>query len=97
MRYAVEPYPAHVMRWGLAATKNAHHFWHIDSDGFGSYMFLECGLKVFFFGKPKDFGSNYSYASFQDGILFTTTFQPDVVNSNLWDFEYVVLDHDVDL
>lgn len=97
LRYAIEPYPIHVMRWGLASTKNSHHFWHIDSDGFASYISLECGVKVFFLGTPKDFGSNFSYANFHDGNLFTTNFEPNLVNTDLWDLEYVVLNHDVDL
>jgi hypothetical protein len=33
------------MRWGLAATRGARHWIHIDSDGLGTFIDVKCGGK----------------------------------------------------
>jgi hypothetical protein len=39
-------YPVLDMRWGLAGTANAVTFFHIDSDGYATYLRVICGKKV---------------------------------------------------
>ena len=42
------------LRWSLAATKHAFHWWHIDSDGYGTFVKVVTGSKVWMVGRPKD-------------------------------------------
>ena len=39
------PFPVMDCRWGLAATNGAFHKWHIDCDGFGTYINTQAGQK----------------------------------------------------
>ncbi|KAJ2937070.1 hypothetical protein H1R20_g29, partial [Candolleomyces eurysporus] len=64
MQTAGEPYcagqsmPIADLRWALAATVGAHHYWHIDSDGFGTFIMVICGRKLWAVArerKPNDF------------------------------------------
>jgi len=38
-------FPVSEMRWGLAATRGARHWIHIDSDGLGTFIDVKCGGK----------------------------------------------------
>ena len=40
------PYPTAHMRWGLAGTANTMTSFHIDSDGFSTFLWVICGKKV---------------------------------------------------
>lgn len=84
------------MRWALAATKDAQHFWHIDSDGFATYIVPQCGKKLVFVGKPKNWTASRSYDSFADSNLFSEIDVADP-NSERWEAEYVILDDNVEL
>lgn len=50
--------PLDHLRWSLAATKDAFHVWHIDSDGYGTFIKVVAGSKWWFVGRPKD-GLNF--------------------------------------
>ena len=39
------PFPVMDCQWGLAATNGAFHKWHIDCDGFGTYIDTKAGQK----------------------------------------------------
>ncbi len=39
-------YPIQHIRWGLAGTAKTMTFLHIDSDGFSTFLSVQCGLKV---------------------------------------------------
>lgn len=41
-----EPYPTGHMRWGLAGTAHAVSMLHVDSDGFGTFIQVMCGKKL---------------------------------------------------
>lgn len=96
MPFCVGNYPRHPMRWALAATKDARHFWHIDSDGFATYIMAQCGKKIVFVGKPRDWDMERSFAAFGDQDLFHE-FDTGNLNSEKWDVEYIILDDDVEL
>jgi hypothetical protein len=46
--------PTADMRWGLCATTGAGHTFHMDSDGFGTYIEVITGVKVWLVVRPKD-------------------------------------------
>jgi hypothetical protein len=39
-------YPTKDMRWGLAGTSDTLTFMHIDSDGFNTFLYVACGMKL---------------------------------------------------
>jgi hypothetical protein len=47
-------FPTGQMRWGLAATAGARHWIHIDSDGMGTYIDVQCGGKWWILFCPPD-------------------------------------------
>ena len=42
------------LRWNLAATKDAFHPWHIDSDGYGTFVSVMSGSKWWIVARPKN-------------------------------------------
>ncbi|KAF8177880.1 hypothetical protein BJ912DRAFT_811635, partial [Pholiota molesta] len=42
------------MRWGLCATAGAYHTFYIDSDGFGTYVDVMTGKKVWLVMRPSN-------------------------------------------
>jgi hypothetical protein len=53
-RFCFTPYPASHTRWGLVAFDGALHYLHIDSDGFGTWIEVKSGLKLWVIARPKD-------------------------------------------
>ena len=47
-------YPTADMRWGLAATKGARHWIHVDSDGLGTNVDLLCGGRFWLLFTPNE-------------------------------------------
>ena len=41
------------LRWSLAATKDAFHDWHIDSDGYGTFINVMAGSQWWIVARPK--------------------------------------------
>jgi hypothetical protein len=78
-------FPMAGTRWGLAATAGAHHLWHIDCDGFGTYIDTQAGSKWWVVARPKQ-SSDFSSIS-----LFTSTFEVDKTNEDLWILEAILL------
>ncbi|KAF8060758.1 hypothetical protein FPV67DRAFT_1673601 [Lyophyllum atratum] len=79
-------YPIPHLRWGIASTGSAYHYWHYDANGLMTFIKLKCGRKLWYIAVPKD-GD------------FTIFMQPDIMtkfelnesNQDLWDVYVVVL------
>lgn len=79
--------PLSDIRWGLAATKGAITYWHLDSNGYGTYIDVQAGTKWWVVATQKDQIDTPSFAS---NALYLT-FDPQEVNSDLWDVEAFLL------
>ena len=69
------------LRWSLAATKDAFHVWHIDSDGYGTFINVTAGSKWWIVARPKD--------GFDTDTFDSTSFYVD--NDQLYDVEAILL------
>jgi hypothetical protein len=89
--------PTADIRWGIAATTGAVHWWHIDSDGFGTYIDVQTGMKWWIVAKPKErisFQGSYQYdfSEFGSINLFTQSgYELEKPNTFMWDLEAVAL------
>ncbi|KAG6868022.1 hypothetical protein C0993_008324 [Termitomyces sp. T159_Od127] len=84
-----EGYPTNDMRWSLAATAWAHHKWHMDSDGFATFIKVDTGSKIWFIGTPK---RELPPSLLSGGIeRILGSFDLHGVNSDILDIEAVVL------
>ena len=79
-------FPMASTRWGLAATSGAHHLWHIDCNGFCTYIDTQTGSKWWIVAKPKPGSLHFSEAT-----LFTEEFDINKANLEKWDLEAVLL------
>jgi hypothetical protein len=59
------PPPIGDIRWGLAATPGARSWFHIDSNGFNTFIDVKCGLKVWMCIHDKN-GQFLSIDAFKD-------------------------------
>ncbi|KAH6907044.1 hypothetical protein BKA70DRAFT_1428552 [Coprinopsis sp. MPI-PUGE-AT-0042] len=81
------PYPAEHMRWGLVAYNGALHYLHIDADGFGTWLEVKCGSKLWVIARPRG-----GQASFSNTNAFVRDFKLGRnANTARWTFEAVVL------
>jgi hypothetical protein len=77
-------------RWGLAATTGAISWWHVDSNGFGTYVDTKAGLKWWIVARRK--GRGHSFESFSEvETFFGRGYEVDQPNLEKWDLEAVVL------
>ncbi|KAG6877270.1 hypothetical protein C0993_008964 [Termitomyces sp. T159_Od127] len=82
-------YPENEMRWSRVATSWAHQKWHIDSDGFATFIQVEFGTLLYFIGNPK---RNLPRNLLLGGIdRFLGKFNPEQTNSDILDIEFVIL------
>jgi len=80
-------YPTPDVRWGLAATRGARHWIHIDCDGLCTVIDLLTGAKIWFLYSPDP---RYHAGIFGDIDQFLHDF--DVTNpSKYWAVEAVYL------
>jgi hypothetical protein len=79
-------FPMASTQWGLAATSGAHHLWHIDCNGFCTYIDTQTGVKWWIVAKPKDGSMHFSHAT-----LFTENYDLSGTNLEKWDIEAVLL------
>ena len=72
------------LRWNLAATKDAFHPWHIDSDGYGTFVNVMAGSKWWIVARPR---------SPLNVDIFNTTsaFMPDDESVDKVDVEAILL------
>ncbi|KAG6914699.1 hypothetical protein DXG01_015857 [Tephrocybe rancida] len=47
-------YPVPEMRWAIASTACAHHFWHFDANGLGTFLKVETGYKFWYIAIPRN-------------------------------------------
>ena len=80
-------FPASSMRWGLAATSNAYHLWHIDCDGLGTVVNLKTGYKLWILGGPK----NNLRGSFSSIADFLENYKINDVNNKKMEIEAILL------
>jgi hypothetical protein len=79
-------FPMASTRWGLAATSGGHHRWHIDCNGFCTYIDTQTGMKWWIVAKPKP-----GLMHFSDATLFTEEYDISAANLAKWDLEAVLL------
>ncbi|KAH6888288.1 hypothetical protein BKA70DRAFT_1027610, partial [Coprinopsis sp. MPI-PUGE-AT-0042] len=90
--FCFDTYPTSHMRWSLVAFNGALHYLHIDSDGFGTWLEVKHGLKLWVIVCPKDGSASGPVPSFTEIDGFLKFFgQGDLPNSDRWDVEAVVL------
>ena len=53
-RGCFKTFPMADIRFGLAATRRAHSYWHIDQRGEATYVRVIAGLKAWLIATPKD-------------------------------------------
>lgn len=87
-----EPFPVRDLRWGLVATSGAHHWLHIDSDGFGTFLDVKVGIKLWLLGRPKLGQNDPCHKGFASTSIFLSPdFDVNIPCLELWDWEAVVL------
>ena len=86
--------PTADIRWGLAATTGALHWWHIDSDGFGTYIDVKAGMKWWIVARPKD-STRLSHQDFtqfaRTDIFMTSDYRMEEPCKSMWNLEAVLL------
>ncbi|KAG5337959.1 hypothetical protein C0989_008562 [Termitomyces sp. Mn162] len=82
-----ELYPISDMRWSIASTGATTHYWHIDSDGFGTFIQVETGCKLWYVATPKS-GSFDDFASTE---LYTGDYDISATNHDRWNIVRLVL------
>ncbi|KAH6902170.1 hypothetical protein BKA70DRAFT_1113287 [Coprinopsis sp. MPI-PUGE-AT-0042] len=86
--FCFAPYPTSSTRWSLVAFNGALHYLHIDADGFGTWVEVKHGLKLWVIARPKD----KSTPSFSDVDGFLKIFGDGTSpNPDSWTFEAIVL------
>jgi hypothetical protein len=72
-------YPSTDMSWGLAGTSGAISYFHIDADGFMTWLVVKAGLKYWILANPRD------------ASLSTYDFHPRDFDPNKWPIEAILL------
>jgi len=85
--------PGDDLRWGLAATAGALHWTHIDAEGFGTFIDVLVGRKLWLLARPKATTGKgvFDFKEFTDIHLFLDGYNLEGPNSEKWDLEAVVL------
>ncbi|GLB45307.1 hypothetical protein LshimejAT787_2100670 [Lyophyllum shimeji] len=81
-----ELYPVPHMRWAIASTGSANHFWHFDANGLLTFLRVETGIKFWYIAVPKD----GDFRVFMQPEVMTK-FELDESNEDLWDVYVIVL------
>ncbi|KAH6868940.1 hypothetical protein BKA70DRAFT_1242686 [Coprinopsis sp. MPI-PUGE-AT-0042] len=94
----LDAYPTSHTRWSLVAFDGALHYLHINSDGFGTWVEVKHGAKLWVIARPKDGtfknkdGTEEAIPSFGDINGFLKFFgHGENPNSEYWDVEAMVL------
>ena len=77
--------PITEIRWGLAATAGAISYWHMDTNGFATYIDVQVGKKLWVVAHPKQDGPSFGSRDFY------CAFDCEKVNEDLWDVYAVLL------
>jgi hypothetical protein len=86
---ANQPPPLGDIRWGLAATAGALSWFHIDSNGYATYLDSKAGSKEIIIGRRK-FGED-NFNSFSEVDIFLNGFETEDPNADRWDLEAMIL------
>jgi hypothetical protein len=88
MRYCrpSEAFPFSSIRWGLAATANAYHTFHLDCDGFATYVKVQTGVKWWIVACPKE------GVSLADTTLFTGDYHIDKTDARRFNYKAILLE-----
>ena len=65
--FCADEYPMTTLRWGLCATGGAWHYEHEDCEGGGTWLQIDCGVKIWIVGVPLD---SRTWDDFADLDLF---------------------------
>ncbi|KAG6915055.1 hypothetical protein DXG01_013684 [Tephrocybe rancida] len=84
--HVTEFYPVPEMRWAIASTGSAHHYWHYDANGLGMFLRVDTGIKLWFIAVPK----NGDFRMFMQPDVMTS-FELNESNIDLWDVRVNVL------
>lgn len=87
--YLPRAYPIGDIRWSIAGTTGALHRWHIDSDGFGSFIEPITGAKLWFVARPIDSLSPDTFNA--TGLLMDDRFDLDLNGKGLFAIEMITL------
>ena len=83
------PAPIEHLRWNLAATQGAFHPWHIDSDGYGTFVNVITGSKWWIVARPKNSLNAEIFNT--TSIWLDTEFGQDKSGENIFDVEAILL------
>lgn len=89
--------PTSNIRWALCATSGAYHKSHCDCHGHGTYISPQSGVKIWFVAVPKRKHSSNQildsrlFNDFANVNMFIESYSLDETNTELWDWEVVVL------
>jgi hypothetical protein len=86
-----EAFPFSSMRWGLGATADAYHTFHLDCDGFATYLNVKTGAKWWIVATPKE------GVSLANTTLFTSNYRIDKMNMGQFNYESILLSPDMEL
>ncbi|KAH6909496.1 hypothetical protein BKA70DRAFT_1221737 [Coprinopsis sp. MPI-PUGE-AT-0042] len=78
--------PTYAMLFGLAATAGAHHWWHVDSRGEATMVYVAEGQKLWVLAEPKD-----PLRLWSTQVWSTEEVDVRKLNYNDWHIEIVVL------
>ena len=85
-RHCVRQMPTGDIRWGLAATQGAHHYFHMDCRGDGTFVDVVCGMKLWVLARLKLEKKRTSINLWTIENLDVTSLDP-----SQWDIEAVLL------
>ncbi|RXW15232.1 hypothetical protein EST38_g10618 [Candolleomyces aberdarensis] len=85
-KHCIRKMPTEDVRWCLAATEGAHHYFHMDSRGDGTFIDLVKGRKVWVIVQPKAGKKRTSTKLWTKENLDVTSLDPSE-----WDIEAVLL------
>jgi hypothetical protein len=74
------------IRWGLAATAGAISYWHLDTNGFATYIDVQVGKKWWVVAHPKEDGPSFASRDFY------SNFDCESINKDLWDVHAIMLE-----
>lgn len=88
------PFPGDSVRWGMAATSGALSWFHIDSDGFGTFVDVQAGSKYWIVGRPKCVSNEAAidHGAFSDINMYLKPYDFSSPPTDMWDFEAVYLE-----
>ncbi|KAG6905081.1 hypothetical protein DXG01_005226 [Tephrocybe rancida] len=82
-------FPTEDVRWGIAGTKGAFHKFHVDTDGYMTFIQVETGYKLWFIVTPKP---GRSFEDFADINLHLRLYDNHhKIDTEKYDIEVVVL------